>query len=107
MIQRNRAIRASLEERGRGLPLPLALLASPALFLPLLAGCADTVPDTHEIIVAEVDWREAMRTCTKRARLARACAMWKDHVCTVIVPEGNEEALEHELRHCREGAFHL
>lgn len=107
MILRNRAVRASFEERGRGLSLSFALLAPLALYVPLLAGCADTVPDTHEIVITEVDWREAMRTCTKRARLARACAMWKDHVCTVIVPEGNEEALEHELRHCREGAFHL
>lgn len=78
-----------------------------ALLLPFLAACADTAPDTREIIISEVDWRDAMRTCTKRARPARACAIWQDHVCRVIVPEGNEEALEHELRHCREGAFHL
>ena len=82
---------------------PLLALVPLALGAPVLTGC---MSPTHEIVINEVPWDEALSICSRGGRAIRGCAIKDGPMCIVVVPEGDPKIMEHELAHCRDGAFH-
>lgn len=69
----------------------------------VLASCAFTPPATTPIETYLTDTEEeARKHCFGRL----GCAIVTPEKCTVVAPYDRHDIIIHELRHCREGAYH-